>query len=498
MIAEKKLLGQTPGSITIVGLGAGPFRFLTVETLEVLQQATRLYLRTAVHPAAAGLKERHIVFESFDDIYEHKASFEEVYQTIADTCIAAAQDGENLVYAVPGSPLVAEQTVVLLRQQARLAGIELVILPGMSFLEVLYAKLEIDPLAGLAILDAASLDMSLVASGSALVITQVYNRQIASDVKLGLMEVYPDDYAVILVSNLGLPDEQIITLPLYEMDRFPGINHLTSLFVPTSRHKQQNSTFSLTPLVDVMNRLRSPGGCVWDLEQTHSSLRRYLVEEVYEVLEAIDLQDKHLLCEELGDLLLQIVFHARIAEEFQDFSMQDVIDQVTAKLIRRHPHVFGDISVQDAAEVVVNWDKIKQQEKTERLSVLDGISPGLPALMRAFKIQGKVAKAGFDWPDMVPVWAKFIAAIANLKEAAIQGDLKARHDKMGDMLFAAVTVARFLKVEPETVLNYTNNNFARRFQFIEKRLVKQTIAFEKITNEDFNSLWEEAKQREKR
>lgn len=496
---DKQLTEPTiskPGKITIVGLGAGSFGYLTVETLEQLQQATRLYLRTAVHPAVVGLRERHICFESFDEIYNSKDSFEEVYQTIVDTCIATVRQGEDLVYAVPGSPLVAERTVLLIRQQARQAGIKVVILPGMSFLEVLYAKLEIDPLEGLTILDAASLDMRLAASGAGLVITQVYNRQIASDTKLGLMDVYPDDYPVTVVSNLGLADEKIIQLPLYEMDRVAVINHLTSLFVPA--FKPENTTFSLKPLIDVMAKLRAKNGCVWDIEQTHSSLRRYLVEEVYEVLEAIDLQDNHLLCEELGDLLLQIVFHARVAEEFQHFSMQDVIDTVTEKLIRRHPHVFGTVSVQDAAEVIVNWEKIKQQEKTERSSVLDGISPGLPALMRSFKMQGKAAKVGFDWPDIAPAWDKLYEEIGELKEAMAQCDCAAISDEMGDVLFAAVNVARFLQVEPETALNHTNNKFAGRFRFIENRLAKQKIPWEKITIQELDLIWEEAKQQEER
>jgi tetrapyrrole methylase family protein/MazG family protein len=489
-------LAGRPGSITIVGLGAGPFGLLTVETLDKLQQATQLYLRTTVHPAVALLRERHISFESFDDVYNSKNSFEEVYQTIADTCIAAARRGEDLVYAVPGSPFVAEQTVLLIRQQARLAGIELTILPGMSFLEVLYGKVEIDPLEGLAILDATNLDRRLVASGAALVITQVYNRQIASDTKLCLMDFYPDDYQVTLVSNLGLADEQIISLPLYEMDRVPAINHLTSLFVPAPRQKSR--TFSLTPLIDVMARLRSKHGCVWDIEQTHSSLRRYLVEEVYEVLEAIDLQDDQLLCEELGDLLLQIIFHARVAEEFQHFSMQDVIDRVTEKLIRRHPHVFGTVSVQDAAEVVVNWDKIKQQEKTERSSVLDGISPGLPALMRAFKIQSKVAKVGFDWSDIAPAWDKLYEEIGELKAAIAVSDQAAISDELGDVLFAAVNVARFLHVEPETALNHTNNKFVGRFCFIENRLAQQKKSWQDMTIKQLDLIWEEAKQQEER
>ncbi len=196
--------------------------------------------------------------------------------------------------------------------------------------------------------------------------------------------------------------------------------------------------------------------------------------------------------------MLQIVFHARVAEEFQHFSMQDVINTVTEKMLRRHPHVFGDVSVRDAAEVIVNWEKIKQLEKTERSSVLDGISQGLPALMRAFKMQGKVAKVGFDWPDIAPAWDKLYEEIGELKEAIVQCDPAAVADEMGDVLFAAVNVARFLQVEPETALNHTNNKFAGRFHFIENRLAKQGISWEKTTIKELDLIWEEAKQQERR
>ncbi|MDU2064807.1 MAG: nucleoside triphosphate pyrophosphohydrolase [Sporomusaceae bacterium] len=485
------------GTITVVGLGAGPFEYLTVETLDYLTQATSLYLRTAIHPSVAGLRSRGISFETFDSAYHTGSSFEAVYDSIVAACIAKAQAGEAVVYAVPGSPLVAEQTVVLLRQAAVEANIPLTILPGMSFLEVLYAKLEIDPLAGLAILDGAKLDLNVAASGAALVISQVYNQQIASDVKLSLMDFYPDEHQVIFIRNLGLPDEEIRPIFLYELDRQPVIDHLTSLYVPAIASRQKD--FSLTPLVDIMTKLRAQDGCPWDIEQTHSSLRRYMVEEVYEVLEAIDQEDAELLCEELGDLLLQIVFHARVAEESGAFSMQDVIDQVTEKMVRRHPHVFGSISVQDAAEVVLNWDQIKKLEKQgERPSQLDGIPGDLPSLLKAYKLQGKAKKVGFDWPHIDFVWQKVQEELAELKEAVAMGAQQAIEAELGDVLFSLVNLARFLQVEPETALNRTNQKFKSRFQFIEKRLAESQVLWENVTLDELDLLWEEAKKKEKR
>jgi tetrapyrrole methylase family protein/MazG family protein len=279
---------------------------------------------------------------------------------------------------------------------------------------------------------------------------------------------------------------------LYELDRLPVIDHLTSVYVPP--RPKRAAAFSLDPVVDVMARLRSPGGCVWDLEQSHRSLRRYIVEEVYEVLEAIDLADGAKLCEELGDLLLQIVFHARIAEECGEFSMQDVVTKVTEKLVRRHPHVFGEVSVRDAAEVIVNWEKIKRREHPgERPSVLDGVPKDLPSLMRAYKLQAKAAKVGFDWNSVAPVWDKIYEELGELKQAAAGGAAAEVEGELGDVLFSIVNLARFFDVEPETALNGTNNKFIRRFAYVEAAVKGQGQKWKDFTIEQLDTLWNEAK-----
>jgi len=483
------------GKITIVGLGPGAFGLITVETLELLQSAKPLILRTAKHPTVPEMVERGITFTSYDHIYEEKESFEEVYNAIANDCLDQAILGENLVYAVPGSPLVAERTVILIRQLAMERGIALTILPGMSFLEVLYTRLAIDPIEGLTVLDAADVTSLPPELATALVVTQLYNPHIASEVKLALMEYYPDDYEVVVVQNLGLPEEKIRKMPLFELDRIPAIDHLTSLYVPG---KPGVERFTLDPIVDIMATLRSKRGCVWDIEQSHTSLRRYLVEEVYEVLEAIDLAQGDKLCEELGDLLLQIVFHARIAEESKVFTMQQVVDVITSKMVRRHPHVFGDISVRDAGEVVLNWDAIKQQEYgSERPSVLDGIPKGLPSLMRAYKLQGKAAKVGFDWETIQPVWDNIQAELTELKSACAQGEISDIEGELGDVLFSVVNLARFLKIDAEVALNVTNNKFIRRFSYIEQVVKDNDLKWEKLGLSELDMMWKQAKKQEK-
>ncbi len=480
------------GEITIVGLGPGSFGLITVETLELLKTAEKLLLRTAKHPTVAAMVECGIAFTSYDYVYEEKTSFEEVYETIAHECLRQAAIGKKVVYAVPGSPLVAEKTVMLIRQLAGEQGIAVRILPGMSFLEVLYTRLAIDPIEGITVLDAADLSAIPPKLMTALVVTQVYNHYVASEAKLVLMEYYPDDYEVIVVKNLGLPDEQLLTIPLFELDRVQEIDHLTSVYVP--RRSTAVNRFSFDPILDVMAKLRSNEGCVWDIEQTHLSLRRYIVEEVYEVLEAIDLQQGELLCEELGDLLLQIVFHARIAEEAKVFTMQQVIDGIAEKMIRRHPHVFGDTSVRDAGEVVLNWDAIKKREHGhERPSVLDGIPKGLPSLMRAYKLQAKAAKVGFDWDRIDPVWDKIYEELEELKDACAQGQAINMEAELGDVLFSIVNLARFLKIDGEVALNTTNNKFRRRFLYIEKVMKEKKLKWKNMSHKQLDFLWEEAK-----
>jgi tetrapyrrole methylase family protein / MazG family protein len=478
------------GSITIVGLGPGAFGLITLESWEKIKSTTILILRTAEHPTVEKLREHGIKFISYDNTYEDKLTFEEVYNSIACDVIEQAKAGGDIVYAVPGSPLVAERTVVILRDLARKENISLTILPGMSFVEVLYVRLGIDPIDGLTIIDAVDFDNLPMDMPTGLVITQVYNEQVASDTKLSLMESYPDDYEVTFVRNLGLPDEEIRQVPLYKIDRQPHIDHLTSLYVPPQK---KETRFMLEPLIETMHTLRSQGGCPWDVIQTHKSLRRNLIEEVYEVIEAIDLEDSDLLCEELGDLLLQIVFHARMAEETGGFSMQNVIDGITEKLIRRHPHVFGDVSVLDAGEVMLNWDAIKKQEKLERTSVLDGVPKDLPSLMQAYKLQHKAAQVGFDWDKVGPVWEKLAEEIDELWEASEQQDREHIEEELGDVLFSVVNLSRFMKVDAEVALNRANNKFKNRFFYVEEQVKKQKKDWSAFTLEELDSFWNAAK-----
>jgi len=477
--------------LNIVGLGPGSAGLLTIETIDLMMNCEKLILRTCQHPAVDKLVELGIEFSTCDKFYEQFADFDSVYSAITEH-VGFESLNKSVVYAVPGSPMVAERTVIKLREFAKSEKIDFKIFSAVSFLDELYARLQIDPLEnGVTIIDANAISQLPATINTPLIITQVYDALTLSETKLSLAELFGDEYQVVFMANLGLSDEIIEFVPIFELDRKFTANHLTSIFVPHTEFTDKS--FDVQQLTDIMARLRSKDGCVWDNEQTHQTLRRYIVEEVYEVLEAIEERAPEKLCDELGDLLLQIVFHARIAEENGEFTVQDVIDGVCGKMIRRHPHVFGETTVRDAADVLINWEKIKAQEKGVVRSVLAGVPVGLPALMFAQKLQEKAAKVGFDWQSITPIWAKVFEELEELQLAIKNRDSTEIENEFGDVLFTVVNLGRFLKLEAETALNAANCKFSHRFEYIEQKISKKGEKWQKLSLEALDKLWEEAK-----
>ena len=248
-------------------------------------------------------------------------------------------------------------------------------------------------------------------------------------------------------------------------------------------------------LLDIMARLRDADGCPWDREQTHESLKPYMLEECYEVLEAVDEGDPRRLCGELGDLLLQVVFHAQLGREAGDFDMAAVCARINEKLIRRHPHVFGDADVRDSAHVVDNWERIKRREHeaAPRTSVLDGVPAALPALKRATDLQKKAARVGFDWDEVSGPLAKLREELAELDEARARGDHGDIAGEIGDVLFAVVNIARFLEVDAEDALRMACDRFGERFRSIEEQARAGGRGLETMSLEEMDELWEAAK-----
>lgn len=483
--------------ISIIGLGAGDVSQMPLGVYERLTEAKHLFFRTEKHPVAEQLKERGISFQSFDSFYEKAESFPEVYDLICKELLNQARELEEILFAVPGHPMVAEQTTQLLLKQAADGGVDVEVLGGQSFLDAMFTALKIDPVEGFVLLDALRLDRKNINPQVHTIITQVYDDLSASEVKLTLMEVFPDEYPIKLVLAAGVEgEEQILSMPLYELDHIKGTHNLAAVYIPpTEDERILNRQFST--LREIISILRSPEGCPWDREQTHKSIRKHLIEETYEVLETIDDDDPEAMCEEMGDLLMQVMLHSQIAEDEGDFTVEDVISVLNEKLIRRHPHVFGEKQVDSSDQVLVNWDQIKAQEKKdkgedqEKKSLLDGIPRDLPALMSAFEISKKASKVGFDWDQVQDVYAKIEEEMEEVKQARNEVEIKA---ELGDLLFAVANLARFLKVDPEEALALTNRKFKSRFGYIENRLKESNKSVTEASLDEMEVLWQEAKQ----
>lgn len=482
------------GPIVLAGLGPGDVRAVPVGVLEALKESPCVILRTGVHPVVPWLAEQGIRFTTCDHCYAEEATFEGVYRRIAQTVMDAARAG-RVVYAVPGHPLVAETPSRYILEEAAREGIETRILVAPSFIDAVFAALRLDPVAGVQLIDGLNFEEQRPITSVGNIVMQVHDRLTAAAVKIRLMEFYPDDQPVTVVRAAGVPgEERIAAIKLYELDRLPWIDHLTALYIPPAQEPAKE--YPLGSLAAIMATLRGEGGCPWDRQQTHDTLKRYLLEETYEVLEAIESNDMHSLCEELGDLLLQIVFHARIAEEEGCFDLADVVRGIIAKMIRRHPHVFGSEKVSDAPEVLRRWEKIKEAEK-ENGGLLSGIPRALPALVRAERVQARASQVGFDWPDWQGAFGKLEEELGEARVALASGDEKQKVRELGDLLFAAVNVARLANVDAEGALRQTVDKFIRRFAFLEEKIRAQGKRLDEVPLEEMDALWEEAKNQEK-
>lgn len=476
-------------TITILGLGAGSVDDLTRKAWQTLQNATTVYLRTEQHPCVPHLPSDP-TYRSFDHLYESSESFDQVYAEITRTLLEIAAS-ESVVYAVPGDPFVGESTTKRIVTAAREQGIPVEIVHGISFIEPMLAQLGLDALDGLQIfdgLDFATMHHPPVNPEYPALIAQVYSREIASHLKLVLMNQYRDDFSVTLVHSAGTDAQACETVPLYEIDRSQHINHLTSLYLPAIGQYTSFEAFQ-----EIIAHLRAPEGCPWDRKQTHESLRPFLIEETYEVLEAIDNEDWAGLAGELGDVLLQIMLHTQIATEYGEFYMSDVLEQVNRKMVRRHPHVWGDVNVDGQTEQVLqNWDAIKKAEQqakgVERTSILDGIPKAAPALMVAHEYQAKAAKVGFDWQTIQGVEVK---AQEELDEIIAESDPEKQSQEIADLMFVLVNWLRWLgNDDPESVMRAVNQKFYRRFTYIEQHADKDLTA---MTLDEMEALWQAAK-----
>ena len=480
------------GKIFIIGLGPGNVDALTLGAIDRINSGDKNFLRTRKHPTVEYFHEKNISYKSYDYIYDTEQSFNKVYELIVEDLINESKNYERINYFVPGNPLVAEKTVQILLSK----NLDVEIVSGMSFIEPIMELVGRDPIDGLKIVDGASFDSLVVDINVDIIITQVYNSRIISEVKLILSEIYGDEHNIYLIHSAGIKEEEkMYNIPLYQLDRMDGIGYLTSIYVP-KLIKANKEKYNFNDLVEIMRTLRSEDGCPWDIEQTHESIRQCVIEEAYEVVDAIDKEDMDGLAEELGDLLLQVIFHCQIGSEEGTFDLYQVISTLCNKLIYRHPHIFSEKKVEKSEEVVYNWNKLKYA-KRNITSFVDKIKdiPKLPSLMSSFKVQERAAEIGFDWENVDGALEKVIEEYKEVIEAIKipGGDKESIEEELGDLFFATVNVCRFLDINPEVALNKTINKFIHRLEIMDEKANQAGKSLESMTLEEMNVLWNIAK-----
>ena len=459
------------GRVVVVGLGPGDPKLVSVAAGEAIAAIDHRFIRTTRHPSA-GLVEPAV---SFDPIYEAAASIDDVYPQIVDALVDASGRHGQVLYAVPGSPFVAERTVELLRADGR---VEVEVRPSLSFLDLAWDRLAVDPSrAAVRLVDGHDFPAAAAGQPGPFLVAQCDSRMALSNMKLAV-ETGP---TVTVLQRLGLPDEAVFEVAWADIDRAFEPDHLTSIWIPTLA---EPVAAELTRFAELVRTLRAE--CPWDRAQTHHSLTRHLIEETYEVLDAIAGLEAGggygPLEEELGDLLFQVAFHATLAAEAGEFDLTDVARGIHDKLVERHPHVFGP-----PGHPVPNWEEQKKAEKG-RASVMEGVPGNLPSLLYAFKLQSKAASVGFDWKNAAEAWPKIEEELDELRGALDQGsaDDPAVNEELGDVLFSVVNIARHLGIDPESSLRAAAVKFRTRFLAMEGLAETRQVPIS-------DDLWDEVK-----
>ena len=478
--------------VVIVGLGPGPRNTVTQATLEAIERIEVQFVRTKRHPTADLMPKA----TSFDSLYDTLPTFEDVYREITEAVVAAALKHGEVLYAVPGSPLILESSVAQLRADSR---VEVQVLPALSFLDLAWEALGIDPVnAGVRLIDGHRFALEAAGERGPLLVAQVHADWVLSDVKLSHESAHGNE-PVVLLHHLGLPDQRVEHTTWQDLDRALPADHLTTLYIAQMAEPVSGE---LTRLHQLARTLREH--CPWDREQTHDSLIKHLIEETYEVVDAIESLDVNepatdeALIEELGDLLYQVEFHATIAEQQGRFSMADVARSIHDKLVRRHPHVFGDVVANSANEVVQTWDEVKRAEKKSAdgapSSTFTGVAKSGPSLQYATKIQKRAADVGFDWPNADGAFEKIIEESAEIRQAvAANSDPETVRMELGDLLFSVVNLSRHLGHDAEQSLRRASDKFRHRFEKVEQLALSRDIDLANAPLEQLDALWDEVK-----
>lgn len=463
------------GRVVVAGLGPGSSLMIPARVWELIGSVSKVIFRTETHPsfstarAEIEIRNPNVEFSSFDLLYERAGTFDSLYEEMARRLIDMAGSTSGIIlYLVPGSPLVAEKSVEILRE----SGPDFVeIVPGTSFLELAWSALGIDPFSdGVTMIDATEFPALAKVHGGPFLLCQAWSKQILSEIKLAVPD--PGDSRAVILQRLGSDDESIVDMAWDDIDRLVEPDHLTTVYV--SQIPAQPGP-ALVELFDIIARLRKE--CPWDREQTHQSLVKHLIEESYEVVDAIaglegagEVDEPELyedLKGELGDLLVQVYFHANLADEEGRFNLSDVADTVVKKLIRRHPHVFTDLEVSDSAQVVSNWEKIKQTQEG-RESVLEGIPLSLPTLLLVSKLLRKATAVGIGIPPVEKSLGEVSRSWRDLS-ASVESGTDELSFKFGELMWWIANLAKEIGIDVESALRSKAKQFMEEIRAAEEQ-----------------------------
>ncbi len=479
--------------LTIVTLGTGSEAFLPRGVERALHDAERVVLRTERHPMADYLRSQGIAFETLDALYDACEDFD-TFNRAAAVQLLSLCEKRPVCYA--GSDASFDKTVATV-QRLKPRDAQVTVLPGVSHASRCLALVECAP-AAVRLYAAAEFLTARVSPEEPLLLLELHSRECAGDCKLRLSTLLPDETPVsFLCGNEQTGELSLRSIPLFELDRQPAYDHLTAAYIPAVP-MERRTRYDMDDLVHVMQRLRAPDGCPWDREQTHESLLPSLLEESYEYIQAVRDGDVDHMYDELGDVLLQVVFHAEVARQHGDFDLTDVTSAICQKMIERHTHIFGTAHADTADDVLTNWESIKRKQRgiTTHAQAMEDVSTGLSPLMRASKVQNKAHKVGFDF-------ATPTEALQKVYEEAdeVSQNLQQCQDpemELGDLLFSIVNVCRLCGKNPDIALFSATNKFISRFRDMENAIKKSGKCIEDLTLSEMDVYWNSGKQGEQR
>ena len=469
------------GTITVVSFGLEAEKHLTLQGLAALQKGDRVIIQSRKQKGAAFLDHHQITFETLDTFYEQAEDFDQLHQLITDYLLTIAQK-ENVVYGVIDAS--KDESVFALIQAKKGEVVQLLAcVPleqgALSKIPAIHYK-QADK-----VISALAYEKHPYWPGESLIVVELYSSLLAGEIKLWLMTYLNPDEKVFLVTPKAQYGKEIT---LADLDRQPFYDEGTCLYVPVIPFKKRGS-YGFYDLLGIIETLRSPTGCPWDREQTHESLRPYLIEEAYEAVAAIDDKDMFALYDELGDVLLQVVLHSQVGKEHGNFTIEDVVNAISQKMIHRHPHVFSAVRVSNSDEVVDNWAQIKQKEKGIQTTGQDMVEvpSSFPALLRAQKVQSKARQVGFDWDSPIEALEKVFEEAREVAQELENG--RDPGEELGDLLFACVNVARIAKKQPELLLHEATQKFIRRFVKMENTIKNEGKALKDLTFSEMDVYW---------